>query len=140
MQMNLNEILDAVVKKQAERDELEMRMKKLNSECKEIEDLAAEALAASGLERVTYAGRSWRVESVAYLSVPKDNRDAVLQAAYNEGIADELTTVNTATLKAWLVERKKERGEDSGEALAAGTAFDGLVSEYSQMRLRSRSV
>lgn len=138
--MNLNEILDAVVKKQAEKDELEMRLKKLNSECKEIEDLAAEALAASGLERVTYAGRSWRVESVAYLSVPKDNRDAVLQAAYNEGIADELTTVNTATLKSWLVERKKERGEDAGEALAAGTAFEGLVSEYSQIRLRSRSV
>ena len=137
--MNLNQILDLVVKKQAECAVFEIRMKKLNSECKELEDLAAEALAASGLERVTYAGRSWRVESVAYLSVPKDNRDAVLQAAHNEGIADELTTVNTATLKSWLVERKKELGEEGSGTLAEGTAFDGLVSEYSQMRLRSRS-
>ena len=137
--MNLNQILDLVVKKQAECAEFEIRMKKLNSECKELEDLAAEALAASGLERVTYAGRSWRVESVAYLSVPKDNRDAVLQAAHNEGIADELTTVNTATLKSWLVERKKELGEEGSGTLAEGTAFDGLVSEYLQMRLRSRS-
>jgi hypothetical protein len=137
--MNLNEILDAVVKKQAECAEFEMRMKKMNAECKELEDLAAEALAASGLERVTYAGRSWRVETVSYLSVPKDNRDAVLQAAHNEGIADELTTVNTATLKSWLVERKKELGEEGVGTLAEGTSFDGLVSEYSQIRLRSRS-
>jgi|688.fasta_scaffold979689_1 hypothetical protein len=138
--MNLNEILDAVVKKQAECDELEMRMKKLDDQRKQLEDLAAEALAASGLDRVTYAGRSWRVEVASYLSVPKDNRDAVLQAAYNEGIADELTTVNTATLKSWLIERKKEQGQDVSGKLAEGTAFDGLVSEYSQIRLRSRSV
>jgi hypothetical protein len=137
--MNLNEVLEAVVKKQAERDEMEMRMKKLNSECKELEDLAAEALAASGLDRVTYAGRSWRVEVKSFLSVPKDNRDAVLQAAYNEGIADELTTVNTATLKAWLSERKKEGGGEHS-TLAEGTAFEGLVSEYSEIRLMSRSV
>jgi len=137
--MNLNEILDAVVKKQAECDEMSVTMKKLESERKELEDLAAEALAASGLERVTYAGRSWRVEPVSYLSVPKDNRDAVLQAAYNEGIADELTTVNTATLKSWLLERKKQ-DEREGGTLAEGTAFAGLVSEYTQIRLRSRSV
>lgn len=137
--MNLNEILDAVVKKQAECEELEIRLKKLTKDCQSIEDLAAEALAASGLERVTYAGRSWRVEPVSYLSVPKDNRDAVLQAAYNEGIADELTTVNTSTLKSWLIERKKGEGREGG-TLAEGTAFDGLVSEYTQIRLRSRSV
>ena len=137
---NLNEILDAVIKKQAECEELEIRMKKLESERKEIESIAAEALAASGLDRVTYAGRSWRVESRAYLSVPKDNRDAVLEAAYAEGIADELTTVNTATLKAWLAERKKELDGDQGGSLASGTAFDGLVSEYTQIRLCSRSV
>jgi hypothetical protein len=138
--MNLNEILDAVVKKQAECDEMSISMKKLESQCKELENLAAEALVASGLDRVTYAGRSWRVEVAAYLSVPKDNRDAVLQAANNEGIADELTTVNTATLKSWLVERKKELGEEGVGNLADGTSFEGLVSEYSQIRLRSRSV
>lgn len=139
--MNLNEILDAVVKKQAECEELEMRLKKMESDRKNLESLAAEALAASGLDRVTYAGRSWRIETKAYLSVPKDNRDAVLAAAYSEGIADELTTVNTATLKSWLIEKKRESGEgDSGKPLAAGTAFEGLVSEYSQIRLCSRSV
>jgi hypothetical protein len=137
--MNLNEILNQVVQKQAECEELEIRLKKLESERKSIEDLAAEALAASGLEKVTYAGRSWRVETVSYLSVPKDNRDAVLEAAHNEGIADELTTVNTATLKSWLIERKKELGEEGQGTLAEGTSFAGLVSEYSQIRLRSRS-
>ena len=137
--MNLNEVLAAVVKKQAECDEIEIVMKKLNSERKDLENIAAEALAASGLERVTYAGRSWRVETKSYLSVPKDNRDAVLQAAYKHGIADELTTVNTSTLKAWLVENKKGEGGDS-DSLAAGTAFEGLVSEYSEIRLCSRCV
>lgn len=137
--MNLNQILDSVVKKQAECEELEIKLKKLTSDRKSLEDLAAEALVVSGLDRVTYAGRSWRVESRAYLSVPKDNRDAVLAAAYSEGIADELTTVSTTTLKAWLIEKQKDKG-GSETTLAAGTAFEGLVSEYSEIRLCSRSV
>lgn len=138
--MNLNELLDEVLRRQAECEELEIRLKKLNKEKERVEDIAAEALAASGLQRVTYAGRSWRVEVTPHVSVPKDNRDAVLQAAYAEGIADELTTVNTATLKSWLIENRKEKGGDTSVGLTEGTAFAGLVSEYSQVRLRSRSV
>lgn len=138
MTATLNDLLARVVKKQAEHDEAMIRAKAIKNELEEIESLAAEALATSGLEKVTCAGRSWRIETATYLNVPKDNREAVLEAAVKEGISDELTTVNTSTLKAWLIERLGDNA-DKAESLAAGTAFDGLVTEYREIRLRSRT-
>jgi len=137
--MNLNEILDGVIQKQSVVEELELQLKSASAQCRQLENLAAEALRASGLDRVTYAGRTWRVEMSSHLSVPKDNRDAVMEAAKREGIAEELTTINTSTLKSWLVERRRENGNDATARLAHGTAFDGLVSEFSEARLRSRA-
>lgn len=137
MSASLNALLERVVKKQAEYDEANIRAKALKTELEEIEGLAAEALGASGLEKVTCAGRSWRVETATYLNVPKDNREAVLQAAVKEGISEELTTVNTSTLKSWLTNHHGDNA-DKVESLAAGTAFEGLVTEYREIRLRSR--
>lgn len=105
-----------------------------------LEQVAVEDMKTQRLDGVRVAGRSWRVEESLHLSVPKDRRDAVLEAARAVGIEDAITTVATTTLKAWLVERAKEAGRDAGASFASGTPFDGLVGEYTELKLRHVSV
>lgn len=105
-----------------------------------LELLAIEEIETQRLDGVRVAGRSWRVEESLHLSVPRDRRDAVLEAARAVGIEDAITTVATTTLKSWLVERAKEAGREAGTPFAAGTPFDGLVGEYSEMKLRHVTV
>jgi hypothetical protein len=135
MSDTLATLLERVVAKKAEKDALSNQLKVVDKELDELEGLAAEHMALSGLDGVRAAGRTWWTEHQFYLSVPSDNRDKVLKAAEAEGIKD-LTTINTSTLKAWLLERRAE----GAETIAAGTAFDGLVSEYMKVRLRGRAV
>jgi hypothetical protein len=78
------------------------------------------------------------VDESLYVSVPKDNREAVLAAAEAEGLEDAIT-LNTTTLKAWLKERAKE-ADVTLERAADGTSFAGLVSSYVKVRLCSRTV
>lgn len=105
-----------------------------------LEAIAVEDMMTQRLDGVRVAGRSWRVEESLHLSVPKDRRDAVLEAARAAGIEDAITTVATTTLKAWLVERAKETGRDAGSSFADGTPFAGLVGEYTEMKLRHVTV
>lgn len=104
----------------------------------EIETQRAQGI--RGREGVRAGGRTyWTAESL-HISVPKDRRDAVLEAARAVGIQDEITTVSTPTLKAWLVEQAKEAGREAGTSFVAGTPFDGIVSEYTEVRLRHTTV
>ena len=80
------------------------------------------------------------MEEALRLSVPKDRRDAVLEAARAVGIEDAITTVATPTLKAWLVERAKEAGREAGRPFSDGTPFSGLVGEFVEMKLRHVTV
>lgn len=105
-----------------------------------LEAIAVEELQTQRLGGVRVAGRSWRVEETLHLSVPKDRRDAVLEAARAVGIEDAITTVATTTLKAWLVERAKEAGREAGRPFSAGTPFEGVVGEYTEMKLRHTTV
>lgn len=105
-----------------------------------LEAWAVEEMSTQRLDGVRVAGRSWRVEESLHLSVPRDRRDAVLEAARAVGIEDAITAVATTTLKAWLLERAKEAGREAGAPFAAGTPFDGLVGEYSEMKLRHVTV
>jgi len=105
-----------------------------------LEALAVEDLKLQRLDGVKAAGRSWRVEESLHLSVSKERRDAVLEAARAAGIEDAITTVATTTLKSWLVERAKEAGREAGQPFAAGTPFDGIVGEYTEMKLRHTTV
>jgi len=105
-----------------------------------LEQIAVEDMTTQRLDGVRVAGRSWRVEESLHLSVPKDRRDAVLEAARAAGIEDAITTVATTTLKSWLVERAKEAGREAGSSFAAGTPFDGLVGEYTELKLRHVTV
>lgn len=106
----------------------------------QLEAIAVEDMKMQRLDGVRVAGRSWRVEESLHLSVPKDRRDAVLEAARSVGIEDAITTVATTTLKSWIVERAKETGREAGSPFAAGTPFDGLVGEYTEMKLRHVTV
>ena len=106
----------------------------------ELESLAVEEIKTQRLDGVRVAGRSWRVEEALRLSVPKDRRDAVLEAARAVGIEDAITTVATPTLKAWLVERAKEAGREAGRPFSDGTPFAGLVGEFVEMKLRHVTV
>lgn len=134
----LNELLEKIVDKQRERDQLEAKVKALDRELDALEGIAAEQLAASGLQGVRAAGKSWWIEDTPYLSVPADNREKVMEAAAVEGCAEELATVSTTTLKSILVERAKKAGK-MDRPLAEGTAFEGLVSEFRKVRLRGRA-
>lgn len=105
-----------------------------------LESIAVEDMTTQRLDGVRVAGRSWRVEEALHISVSRDRRDAVLEAARAAGIEDVITTVSTPTLKAWLVERAKETGRDAGSPFASGTPFEGLVGEYSELKLRHLTV
>jgi len=100
-----------------------------------VESLAVEEMQTQRLGGVRVAGRSWRVEECLHLSVPRDRRDAVLEAARVAGIEDAITTVATSTLKSWLVERAKEAGRESGQPFADGTPFAGIVGEFVEQKL-----
>jgi hypothetical protein len=135
----LSTTLERLVALSKERDEAAAALKAIERQIDTLESLAAEQFQASGLDNCRVAGKTWWIDEALLLSVPKEHRDAVLAAAGKEGIAEELTTVNTATLKAWLQERAREKEVPLVDALK-GTAFEGLVDEFVKVRLRSRTV
>jgi hypothetical protein len=133
----LSAMLERIAELQAEKKRLESEVSKVTSTLKEAESLAVESLAASGLDGVRAAGKSWYVREFFSVSVPTENREAVVEAAKDAGL-DDLIAVNTTTLKSWLVE---QRGSDGGEsALADGTPFAGMVREFREMRLSHRAL
>lgn len=135
---SLSSLLEAIAAKQAEKAELDASLKKVNADLRQMEGLAVEQLAAAGLDGVRAAGKSWGTREFFSVSVPKEHRKAVVEAARAAGLGD-LVSVNTSTLKTWLLENRDEEA-DAEAGIAAGTAFDGLVSEYREVRLSHRTV
>lgn len=134
----LSKLLERVAELQAEKDRIATEAKKINKSLDEAEQLAVEVLAASGLDGVRAAGKSWFTREFFSVSVPSENREAVVEAAEEAGLSD-LIAVNTTTLKSWLVENRGD-GQPAEAGLAAGTPFDGLVREYREVRLSSRTL
>lgn len=130
----LSKLLERVAELQAEKDRLAAEAKKVNKALDEAEQLAVEVLAASGLDGVRAAGKSWFTQEWFSVSVPAENRDKVLEIARAE--CPEYIAVNASQLKAWL----KENRVDGSETLAGGTPFDGLISEYREVRLSHRTL
>lgn len=136
----LSDTLADIAHLRAKKSVAESELKGINAELDRLERLALEAFGASGLDGCRVAGRTWWMQEELRLSVDASNRERVLAAAQQEGIADEITTVATTTLKAWLKERAKAGGRERGQSFVAGTAFDGLVSEFVEPKLFSRAV
>jgi hypothetical protein len=136
--MQLKDVLEKIVELQGEKDRLSGELKRNNESLSVLENLAVEVMTASGLDGVRAAGKSWFLREFFSVNIPAENRQKVVEAAKAEGLGDELVTVNTTTLKSWLVERR-DTGSDM-QSLAEGTAFDGLIREFREMRLSHRSV
>lgn len=130
--MQLALMLEKVAELIAEKDRLESETSRVKKALRDLENLAVEQLSLSGLDGVRAAGKSWYVREFIGLSVPKENRERVVEAARAAGL-DDFVAVNTSSLKTWLKEQRGD-GADGGD-LAAGTPFEGLLSEYREVRL-----
>jgi uncharacterized small protein (DUF1192 family) len=135
--MQLSAMLERIAELQGEKKRLEAEVSKVTSALKEAEALAVEQLAASGLDGVRAAGKSWYVREFFAVSVPEENKDKVLAAA--KTACPEYIGVNTASLKSWLMERRRDDATTEG-GLADGTPFAGLISEFREMRLSHRTL
>jgi hypothetical protein len=133
----LADVLGRVAEKMTEIAAAEQVVKRLEKELAELEGQATEQLGMSGLERCTVAGKTWWRDEALLVSSLKDYREEMLEAAKAEKL-DDAIAVNTATLKAWLTERAKARNIPLEDAVK-GTRFDGLVSQFVKIRLRSRT-
>jgi hypothetical protein len=134
----LSKLLERVAELQAEKERIAIEAKKVNKALDEAEQMAVEVLAASGLDGVRAAGKSWSTREFFSVSVPSENREAVVEAAEEAGLSD-LIAVNTTTLKSWLVENRGD-GQPAEAGLAAGTPFEGLIDEYREVRLSHRTL
>jgi hypothetical protein len=136
----LCDLLAEVARLRSAKEEADARAKDAGQTLDRMERLALESLGASGLDGCKVAGRTWWLQESLRLSINADQREKVLEAAKKEGIAEEITTVATATLKAWLSERAAKKGRSKGESFVTGTAFAGLVTEFVEPQLRSRAL
>lgn len=134
----LADVLGRVAEKMTEIAAAEQVVKRLEKELEELEGQATEQLGLSGLERCTVAGKTWWRDETLLCSSLKEYREEMLEAARAENLEDAIA-VNTATLKAWLTERAKARNIPLEDAVK-GTRFDGLVSQFVKIRLRSRTI
>lgn len=134
----LSKLLERVTALQAEKDRLADETTRVNKELKELEQLAVEQLSLSGLDGVRAAGKSWFLREFFSVSIPSGSREDVVAVA--KEACPEMISVNTSSLKAWLVEERKRRGGDETTGLADGTPFAGLISEYREVRLSHRTV
>jgi hypothetical protein len=133
----LSRLLERVAELQGEKDRISAELAKVSRELKGVEALAVEQLAISGLDGVRAAGKSWFVREFFAVSVPEENKDKVLAAA--KAACPEYIGVNTASLKSWLMERRRDDATTEG-GLADGTPFAGLISEFREMRLSHRTL
>lgn len=117
-------------------DNLSIEEKRLKKRREYLAKLAVDEMQESRLDGVKVAGRSWRIEQEHSMSIPKDSRQAAIEVAERLGIADDMVTLITGTLKTYLRERATEAGKPKDAGWAEGTEFDGIVSEYVRPVLR----
>lgn len=133
----LSELLAEIVAKREVRDAAARELKRHDADLERLEGLAAEQLGMSGLDGCRASGRTWWLDETLYVSTADANREELIAAAHAEQL-DDAITVNTSTIKSFLVERAKANGSGSLVDAVAGTRFDGLISQFVRQRLRSR--
>jgi hypothetical protein len=114
----------------------ELEIKELKKRRDALAEVAVEEMMTGRLDGVRVAGRSWRIEWEHSVSATGEKQDAILAAAREAGLEEQLVSVNTARLKALLKEMAKESGRDARQPWADGTPFAGIVSEYVRPVLR----
>ncbi len=114
----------------------ELEIKELKKRRDALAEVAVEEMMTGRLDGVRVAGRSWRIEWEHSVSATGEKQDAILAAAREAGLEEQLVSVNTARLKAVLKEMAKAAGKDVRTPWADGTPFAGIVSEYVRPELR----
>ena len=146
MPSSLVEALERITELDKQADSLSLQIKDLNRSREALERWVIEEMQMQkkagirGDEGARAAGRTYWVEEDFKISVSKERRDAVLEAARAAGIEDAITTVATTTLKSWLREEAKKADKEVGRPFSAGTPFEGLVSEFTTTKLCHRTV
>ena len=120
--------------------DLNAQIDRLKERREYLEKIAVEEMQTQRLDGVRVAGRSWRIEWTHSFSAPEARKKAVMDAARQAGLLDEVTSVNTARLKSLLVERGKKAGKDASQPYSDGTEFEGLVGEFVRPTLRHLTV
>lgn len=136
----LQPVLAEIAALDKEINQLDDKIESLKKRRMHLENIAVEEMQTQRLDGVRVAGRSWRVEWEHSCSVTEATKDAVMEAAKKAGCLPQLTSVNTARLKSLLKEQAREAGKDASRPWSDGTAFEGLVGEYVQPRLRHVTV
>ena len=134
--MSLSDTLERVAELYDEKAQAERVLKDIKRRIEQAEGIAVEQLAASGLDGVRAAGKAWYLRDFWSVSIPADRKADAIKIARENGM-DDFIGVNTSSLKSWLNEQHKERG---GETLAAGTPWEGIVSEYHETRLSRQTL
>jgi len=134
--MSLSDTLERVAELYDEKAKAEKVLKDIKQRIEQAEGIAVEQLAASGLDGVRAAGKSWYLRDFYSVSIPADRKADAVRIARENGM-DDFVGVNTSSLKSWLNEQHKERG---GDSLAAGTPWEGIVSEYHETRLSRQTL
>jgi hypothetical protein len=134
--MSLSDTLERVAELYDEKAQAERVLKDIKQRIEQAEGIAVEQLAASGLDGVRAAGKAWYLRDFWSVSIPADRKADAIKIARENGM-DDFIGVNTSSLKSWLNEQHKERG---GETLAAGTPWEGIVSEYHETRLSRQTL
>ena len=137
MSEDLDNILKQLLEKREEHQAAKRVAEEIKADVERLEFLASEELLGTGLEGVKAHGMNWRVGEQLYLNVPKENREKAIEAAKAMHF-DSAITVQTTTLKSFLMERVKS-GEAILEDPAAGTPLQGLVKVHLQPKLYGRS-
>jgi len=134
----VSDVLAWIVALRAEKEAAEKAVKEINSQLDAMNKQAVELFGLAGVDGINAHGKSWYLREWYSVSVPVENRDAVMAAAREAGL-DDMIGVNTTSLKSYLMEQRSE-GEGAGDdSLAAGTPFAGLVREYREVRLSHTS-
>jgi len=134
--MSLSDTFERVAELYDEKAKAEKVLKDIKQRIEQAEGIAVEQLAASGLDGVRAAGKSWYLRDFYSVSIPADRKADAVRIARENGM-DDFVGVNTSSLKSWLNEQHKERG---GDSLAAGTPWEGIVSEYHETRLSRQTL
>ena len=138
MSQELDDILKQLIEKREEHQAAKKAADLIKEDVERLEFLASEELLGTGLEGVKAHGMNWRVGDQLFLNIPKENREKAIEAA-REMHFDSAITVQTTTLKSFLMERVKS-GEAQLSDPAAGTPLEGLVKAHVQPKLYGRSV
>lgn len=131
----LTHALENITRLDDEVRDLEAQIKERKAQRAHYEGLAIEEMQTQRLDGVKAAGRSWRIEIEHSVNVGSGVKSEIVDAARRAGIED-LVTIPTTSLKAYLKERAKEAGRGPDQPWADGTEFAGLVGEYIRPVLR----